>query len=57
MKEVENTLRYQRLKIPSDNLTEDTLVPSNPALAGSKALKEFNTSTPFASEGQMFHDT
>ena len=42
MKEVEDTLRYHRLKIPSDNLTAGTLAPSNPASSGSKALKEFN---------------
>ena len=35
MKEVEDTLRFHRLKIPSDNLIADTLVPSNPASSGS----------------------
>ena len=41
MREVEDTLRYHRLKIPSsDNLTAETSVPSNPALSsGSKAIR------------------
>ena len=41
MRDVEDTLRYHRLKIPSsDNLTAETSVPSNPALSsGSKAIR------------------
>ena len=45
MRDVEDTLRYHRLKIPtSDNLTAETSIPANSASSGSKALLEFSSS-------------